>query len=311
MRCPQWRSRRRRPERTCRDSSPYATQEIHRQPVAWALAVNASPIVPRWLDDRLNRAAEGYRNIYVILAPPRTGSTALARVFWNHEDIGFYANEPFELSYHRKLPTETACEPIERPLDLGQLMASRSRGNSLLIKEMTYQVGASAPALIAIATRPIVFLIRDPRLSIWSRMRMVGGGKRFVPFPVRESGWDDLVLQVAYCRDNGVNYTILDASDMRRYPDLILESLFARLALEYSPEFRVWMPLEVGSEWIGRLGGYWYARVLGSSGVEPPTERVPDVGRFPVQHGLRAHVELCLEMYKQLCRDSGFIALVH
>ncbi len=52
--------------------------------------------------DRLEveRIGRKYDGVYLIISPPRSSSTALARVFIEHQAIGAYCHEPFDRLYH-------------------------------------------------------------------------------------------------------------------------------------------------------------------------------------------------------------------
>jgi Sulfotransferase domain len=271
--------------------------------------VSAAVTVHRPLSAELELVAAAYDEIVLLLAPPRTASTALARVFWGHDAISFYAHEPFDRSFHEGAPLGSAATALLEPLDLRGVLGAPDRGFGLLVKEMTFQAGNAAAALMELATRPVVFLIRDPRLAVWSRMRMLGGGSEPVPFPPAQTGWVALAEQVRHCRLNRIDYTLLDASDMRRAPHAVLGALLERLGFDYSPELLSWRPVDVAT--LGGLGDaqrHWYRRILESSGLEPPTEPLPPLERFPAEHGLREHVEWALDVYAELRQDPRFVA---
>src|SRR5688572_11824723 len=48
-----------------------------------------------WLTDRLRADP-----VLVILSPPRCGSTAVARSFWQHPLFRWYIHEPYDRVYH-------------------------------------------------------------------------------------------------------------------------------------------------------------------------------------------------------------------
>jgi hypothetical protein len=271
--------------------------------------VSAAVTVHRPLAGELELVASAYDEIVLVLAPPRTASTALARVFWGHDAIAFYAHEPFDRSFHEGAPLRSAATALLEPLDLRRVLGAPDRGVGLLVKEMTFQVGDAAAALVELATRPVVFLLRDPRLAIWSRMRMLGGGSEPVPFPPAETGWSALREQVRHCRLNRIDYVLLDASEMRRAPHAVLGALFDRLGFGYSPALLSWRAVDVDR--LGGLGDaqrHWYRRLLESSSIEPPVEPIPPLERFPEEDGLREHVEWALETYEELRRDPCFLA---
>ena len=182
-----------------------------------------------------------------MLAPPRTASTALARILWNHTKVGWYSHEPFEPTYYRDAPAEHAFDLLDSPAPIAELNPSRAGGPSgtyLVVKEMTFQVGDAFPLLAALATRPIVVLIRDPRLTVASRMKVLRRSRRPEVFPLRESGWEDLARQLAYLRERGIPHVVVDSGDLRRAPETAAPALLATLGLEFTPELLRWRASE-------------------------------------------------------------------
>jgi hypothetical protein len=169
---------------------------------------------------------------------------------------------------------------------------------------MTFQAGEDADVLFELATRPILFVVRDPRLSVASRMRLVRAPHDSAPFPPRETGWGDLREQVRRCREAGHPYALLDVTDLRRSPVSVAPLLFEALGLPFAPEVLEWTPAAGVS--LGQLGeaqSAWYRRVLLSTGIEPPLEDVPSPDAFPAAGGFRAHVEWCCDAYRELLDD--------
>ena len=91
----------------------------------------------------IERLKQKHGNIYVIVAPPRCSSTALARVFWEQDSIRYYSHEPFERTYYWHEGLEDVFKALESPIDLVEKGISQraKHGNELIIKEMPYQVG--------------------------------------------------------------------------------------------------------------------------------------------------------------------------
>lgn len=114
-----------------------------------------------------------YRSIHIIMSPPRCSSTALARLFWEHESIRYYAHEPFETTYYENARVDDAIQHIEHPLDLKDLYEHQKseQAKGLVIKEMPYQVNSNFEFLASLTRFPLVFLIRDPRLNIYSNLK--------------------------------------------------------------------------------------------------------------------------------------------
>jgi hypothetical protein len=252
--------------------------------------------------ERLARVRARHREVLVLVGPPRTASTALARVLWNHPAVGWYRHEPFEATWYEGAGADRAVALLENPTPVGALNPLRAGeapepSAALVVKEMTFQVGDAFPLLASLATRPIVFLIRDPRLSIASRMRVLRRAGRPEAFPVRESGWDDLEQQLAYVRDHGIPHLVVDSHDLRAEPERVVPRVLTRLGLPFTPALLAWEASPAsGLSTVSGDGDPFYQRVLESKGIEAPTEQVPDLSELPPP--LRAHVAECVERYE-------------
>ncbi len=270
-------------------------------------SLNQKPQVRSELEDAVAR----YSRVFTVVSPPRCCSTAFARVFWEEPSIAFYSHEPFEVMYFESASLAEVAARLRDPLAL-RGVSSRSTNldaKALLIKEMPYQVGACFPLLASLSTPPLVFLLRDPRLSIASRMnkkREVGDSPIF---PLVETGWELVREQVAHCRRHEIPHLIVRADDFRNHPLAVLPEIFARLGLDFAPEMVNW---DSRSDLdIDNLGGdhsHLYRRVLASTGLSPGTESPPPVESFPTEGGFREHVALCLEIYEELSRSPARIS---
>lgn len=251
--------------------------------------------------ERFAAVRERHGEVLLIVAPPRTASTALARVLWNHRDVGFYCHEPFEATYYRDAPPEHAADQLEAPIPVAQLGGAGGRGEALVVKEMTFQVGDAFPLLASLATRPIVFVIRDPRLSIASRMDVLRRAGRPQLFPLRESGWDDLERQLAHVREAEIDHLVVDSGRLRAVPSRVAPGILERLGLTYAPELLTWKASDAtGLSSVSGANDPFYQHVLASGGLEAPIEDVPPLSAFPEQDGFRAHVEACVARYEAL-----------
>jgi hypothetical protein len=254
--------------------------------------------------DRLARVRERHGDVFVLVGPPRTASTALARILWNHPAVGFYSHEPFEPTWYRGAGPDVAAELLESAAPVAELDPSRSEpaGRGLVVKEMTFQVGDRFPLLAALATRPIVFVIRDPRLSIASRMKVLRRSGRPEVFPLRESGWHDLMRQLDHVRAEAIPHVVLDSRELRAEPERVVPALLAKLGLGYDPALLRWgSSPATGLSAVSGNEDPFYQRVLASGGIEAPTEEVPALDSFPSDGGFRQHVVECLERYEELC----------
>lgn len=245
------------------------------------------------------RLRERHGEVYVLIGPPRTASTAVSRILWNHPAVGWYAHEPFEPTWYEGAGVERASELLDAP-EAVRALGGRGAGRGLVVKEMTFQVGDAFPLLAGLATRPIVFLIRDPRLTIASRMKVLRASGRPEVFPLRESGWEDLARQLAHVRDAGIPHVVVDSSDLRRAPETVVPPLLATLGLEFTPELLRWgASAATGLSAVSGADDPFYRRVLDSQGIEAPTETIPDLADFP--EPLRTHAAACVAQYEELC----------
>jgi len=248
-----------------------------------------------------------YDEIFVIMSPPRCSSTAFSRVFWEQPTVRYYSHEPFEIVYYRDQRLTAVAEKLEQPLDLQGVKYHQngSPGNSLVIKEMPYQVGRHFPVLASLAKKPIIFLMRDPRLNIASRMekKVIVGDNPI--FPKVESGWKLLMSQVDYCKLHNIPYIIVDSTDFRNYPVTIFQQVFARFRLPFSEDMLSWRVCDdVDLDNLDGQHHHLYERVLRSTAVQPATEPIPSLDRFPTTNGFRTHVRNCLELYETLRQDA-------
>lgn len=243
-----------------------------------------------------------HSEIYTIVSPPRCSSTAFARVFWEQPAVRFYCHEPFEVTYYMEQGLTDVLAKLHTPLDLDSLTATRGDdyGRALVIKEMPYQVGARFPLLAALGSKPLVFLMRDPRLSIASRMakkREVGDNPLF---PLIESGWELWRGQIEWCRDHSIPYVLVDSTDFRNEPLSVFPQLFRHFELEFTPAMLDWQPCpKVELDNLGGQHRHLYGEVLESAGIKPDSGAIPPLESFPGGEGWRGHVARCLEIYEE------------
>ena len=157
------------------------------------------------IESKFQGIKERYEEIYVIVSPPRCSSTAFARVFWEQPSIRYYAHEPFEGTYFLNQDLDHVLGNLSKPLDLQDIKSYTfaGMGRSMAIKEMPYQVGENIPLLLSLTRKPVVFLTRDPRQNIASRMAKKQEVGDDPLFPHIESGWQLLADQIAFCREKG------------------------------------------------------------------------------------------------------------
>ncbi len=248
-----------------------------------------------------------YEDIYVIMSPPRCSSTAFARVFWEQPSIRYYCHEPFEGLYFMGKGLDYAIDNMRNPLDLGDIKSySRGElGRSLVIKEMPYQVGEYFPSLVSLTRNPVIFLTRDPRLNIASRMakKMEVGDNPL--FPRVETGWDLIASQIKYCKERDIPYLIVEARDFRNQPELIFNQVFSKLGLPFHCRMLSWDSRpDVDIDNLDGDHHHLYQEVLSSTGMLPDTEAIPSLDSFPKENGYQDHVRACLQIYERLLASS-------
>ena len=255
------------------------------------------------LPEEFAKYRERHENVYVIVSPPRCSSTAFARVFWEQPSVRYYFHEPFETTYYQGAGLDEVIAKLDAPLDLTQIKhyAADTHAHALVIKEMPYQVGDNFPLLAALANRPLVFLMRDPRLQIASRRekKIEGGASPIYPFI--ESGWDLLRKQIAYCREHAIDFLLVDSTDFRGRPGVVFPQVMERFDLPWSDECLEWNACEeVELDNLGGAHRHLYGEVLASTGLKPDLSMVPTRDFFPEEDGVRQHVGHCLEVYREL-----------
>ncbi|MFC1996576.1 hypothetical protein ACFLXI_03075 [Chloroflexota bacterium] len=244
-----------------------------------------------------------YENIYVIISPPRCSSTAFSRVFWEQPSIRYYSHEPFEVTYYDGADLSEVIEKLKYPLDLCLIKDCQEtkQSSGLVIKEMPYQVGINFELLISLSSHPIMFLIRDPRLNISSRITKKLEAGQNPNFPLIETGWEQIVEYVNFCQDHLIPYLVIDSTDFRNCPGDVFLQIFEIIQLPFSSEMLSWRSSpNVNLDNLGGHHKHLYARVLESTGIEPATERIPQLEEISETNGFRNHVKKCMKIYNTL-----------
>jgi hypothetical protein len=267
--------------------------------------------------------ADAYRNRVVLISPPRTGSTAVARLLWQHALITHHCHEPFEACYWGGQGSESVRASLDNPIDVatgGRVrLADVPGGSGLLIKEMSFQLATGQfDELTGLATAPVIFVMSDPRLSTTSRLRIVrelSGASTFPPF---ESGWPSLAGQLERCRQRGLPYVLVDSGDLRADPVGMTAALVAAVGLPPQAGLENWSPrpdLQLCSPEVGalmsdarRADDPFYRVVLGSTGVQPRAS--VDWAREDAlisAAGLADEVETWLGLYQKMRAGPGLL----
>jgi hypothetical protein len=250
------------------------------------------------------RLKERHETVVVAVSPPRASSTAFARALWANPAIAHYAHEPYEAAYFANPDGVSPGETLSSPLALEPHTGPKT-ANGLLVKEITFQAERHFGDLAGLATGPVVFLVRDPRLTIASRRNICRAQGESLDFPLAQTGWTALAEQVAYCAAHGIDYCVVDAHDLRTAPLTVLAAVCDLLGLRFDATQLSWSPrpgLRLSNHRTGGGVDHFFTRVLASRGIEPPTETVPALTDFPAGE-LRDHVAWALDVHRELLRD--------
>ncbi len=263
-----------------------------------------------------------FRTRLVLISPPRTGSTAVARLLWQHAAVGYHCHEPFEAGYWAPDPgagPQAAERILRNPMRVSDgervPIADVPEGAGLLIKEMSFQLTREQfLKLAALATAPIVFVMREPALCVTSRLRIVRELSGAQSFPAFESGWPSLGEQVEQCKHHGIDYVLVDSADLRAQPAETALALVRRLGLPEQEGLHVWSPrpdLQLCLPEIGSLMGAvraaddpFYRRVLSSDRVQASDEVDWAAQQARIeQAGLGEQVAQWRELHRELLAD--------
>jgi hypothetical protein len=273
--------------------------------------------------------ADTYTTRMVLISPPRTGSTTVARILWQHPVITHHCHEPYEACYWGDQGAESVRSCLFHPMviDTGErvVLDAVPAGSGLLIKEMSFQLSAAQfDELAGRATQPLVFVMGDPRLSTTSRLRIVReltGAETFPPF---QSGWQSLHEQLERCRQRGIPYALVDSGDLRADPAGVTAALTAAVGLPPTPglETWTWSPrpgLQLCSPEVGALMSDvrrredpFYRKILGSNGVQPLGEVDWEREDTTIAAaGLAADVREWLRYYAEMRADPALVTGTH
>jgi hypothetical protein len=192
---------------------------------------------------------------------------------------------------------------LENPIDLNQRYASNKneKSNNLLIKEMPYQVGHHFPFLASLTQQPILFLVRDPRHNIFSRIqkKLEAGSSPY--FPLHETGWTLIQQQIEYCKESGIPFLVVNSDDFRGKTEAFTKALMQKVNLLYIPDQLSWTSAaHINLDNLEGSHSHLYLKVLASTGVLPPNEPIPSIELFPVEGGIRDHVYEAIEIYRRI-----------
>jgi len=124
-----------------------------------------------------NLTENGRLKTHIIIAPPRTNSSAVEHALGNSPDIDHECHEPFLNARHSDFDSDHGYQQIYNSIG-GEEFEKSGQATSVVVKEMSHWIGENEEykRLSSLATSPIVVLIRNPMLTVESRLRRVLSG---------------------------------------------------------------------------------------------------------------------------------------
>ena len=268
--------------------------------------------------------ADVYETRVVLVSPPRTGSTAVARLLWQHAAVTHHCHEPFEACYWGNQGADSVENCLFNPMEIDTgrrvSLADVPPGSGLLVKEMSFQLSTTQFELLTrLVTAPVIFVMCDPRLSTTSRLRIVRELSGTGTFPPFEGGWQSLHEQLEFCRQRDIPYVLVDSDDLRADPTGVTAALMAAIGLASAAGLETWSPrpgLQLCSPEVGalmsearRIDDPFYRKVLGSTGIQPRGDVDWERESALISAaGLTDDVEKWLHRYEEMRGDPALIA---
>ena len=225
----------------------------------------------------------------VLWAVPRSRSTAFERIFVERDDF-VVLHEPFSATYYHSLERRSdrfldgeANENAGAERVLADILRPRDR--RVFIKDMAYHTTAFMDADF-VGRFANSFLIRNPREALASLHA------KHPNFTFEETGYEQLARLYDYATRDGTRVAVLDADDLMRHPEALIQAYCAAMKLPFVAEALSWRPQKVTefATWDS-----WHDRVQRSSGIGV----VDGVKRSLPSH-LEPVYERCLPYYERL-----------
>lgn len=121
-----------------------------------------------------NLVDEGRLQTYIIVAPPRTNSTVVEHSLGNSPDVNHECHEPFLNARHDNFDPDHGYRQIYESIG-GEQFEQSDESTTVVIKEMSHWIGKNEEykRLATLTTKPIVILVRNPLLTVESRLRRI------------------------------------------------------------------------------------------------------------------------------------------
>lgn len=124
---------------------------------------------------KLKGLVDGERlSMHLIIAPPRTNSSLVEHVMGNSPDIHHECHEPFLGARRDDFDPDHGYKQIFESIGGESFEQSREKTN-VAVKEMSHWIGKNEEymRLVELTHNPILILVRNPLLSVESRIRRV------------------------------------------------------------------------------------------------------------------------------------------
>lgn len=309
----------------------------------------------------------GQLDLFVVIAPPRTGSTMLQSVISRSQSIDVGINDP-----------QGQEEGYQQILDETHRLLRQKSKATILVKEMSHWIHLNEEykKVFALASK-VVLSIRNPLLSTESRIKKfiesltikpipkvhawlldnVGRDSSLVDvnianqmrlldmyaeshgfanwelmvsstyesqnytgfegllsadnsptgFAVEQLGWAAIHDEVRYLQDVGQALVLVDSTDFRLMPEKVARAFCQQLNIDFDRTMIQGWEKEAFRHLITEntpedklVQSLWYDSISKSEGVNPPNERMPALGSFPlnIQEYLRATaLPIYVELY--------------
>lgn len=117
---------------------------------------------------------EGRLKAYIIIAPPRTNSSVVEHALGNSPDIDYECHEPFLKARHDNFDPDHGYRQIYESVG-GEQFEQSNEKKTVVVKEMSHWISENKEykRLVTLTTKPVVILVRNPLLTVESRLRRV------------------------------------------------------------------------------------------------------------------------------------------
>lgn len=271
---------------------------------------------------------EGLVQSTMVLAVPRSVSSALAKALSTSPDFGLYIFQPFYLS-------KEPAEELDNYIRDAQADKGSTRDNPLkvLMKVMAESVSGQRFHHMMTHSDNICTLLRDPQSQALSAFRAYYEKQARKDTDEQElktlkqvrstrllrnyivTPWEHMEKHVRQLENHHAGgrqeqrWVVLDGDILRASPEPLLKRLCSRFGITYSPHMiEGWKEEE--DKTVGIRGKYysrnWLGRVQQSTGIKQPSSMTPRLEDF--SKAVRAQIEQNLKTYVRLLAHEQTLA---